>query len=227
VRRVFRVVLVVLIVSGLIELPVAAAADRPLGTVIQAQDALLANAALTTGTTVFAGDSISTQTGGILRLKLGAGQLYLLSGTAASLSQNANRIQATVLHGTAGFSSTPADKLELIIPEGKLHAADGQSGYGQVTIVSPTQAIVSAYRGALVFDADGETRMINAGNSYRLTMVDGDGSQGPEGTGTGSGTTPNKRRHIIFDLIVIGVVGAAISIPLYHYLCESSSAPTN
>jgi hypothetical protein len=211
------------IVAGLLNLPVFAANDKALGMVVQAQDARLADMNLTLGTTVYPGDSVSTETGGILRLKVGAGQIYLLSATAAKLAQNSDSVQATVTRGTAGFSATPTDKVQFVIPEGILRAADGQASYGQVTIVSANQAIISAYRGVLVLDTDGDQHLINAGSSYRVTLAADDAAQGPEGSETGTNVHYSKRRHVVLDLIILGVVAGGISVPLYHYLTESPS----
>ena len=96
--------------------------------------------------------------------------MYLLADSAATLAQNAAVVHAVVARGTVGFSSNGADKIELEIPEGILRAADGQPAYGQVTILSAQEVVISAYRGALVLDNDGELHTIPAGKNYRVTM---------------------------------------------------------
>src|SRR5271170_7376700 len=96
VRSVARLCLVVLLMSGLLDLPAFAAAEKPLGMVIQAQDAQLDNAKLQVGTSVYRGDTLATDAGGQLRVKLRCTQLYLLADSTATLEQDAGTVHATV-----------------------------------------------------------------------------------------------------------------------------------
>ncbi len=83
-----RCVLVALISSGMLTLPIRAAEDTPFGIVALADQAHVGTALASTGATVYTGDSVDTSVGGALRLRVGTGQLYLLSASAANLSQD-------------------------------------------------------------------------------------------------------------------------------------------
>lgn len=228
-----RCCLIALLVVGLLDLPVspafAAAGESALGVVIQSQIANLGDSRVAIGTSVYSGDVLSTDIGGTLRLKIGAAQVYLLSSSAFTLGQEDGAVEATLARGTAGFSATPSDKLELVIPQGVLRAAKGQLGYGQVTIISPTEAIVSAYRGALVLDNAGDEHMIAAGSSYRVTILPGDDAQKPEGAGTQEYPEAKiqyakhrNRKRLLFALILLGAAGLT-SYFTYVELTESPS----
>jgi hypothetical protein len=141
-RSIVRSFIAVVLVIGLLDIPALAATAKPLGLVIQAREALLDNSSLSVGTTVYPGDTVQTDEGGTLRLKLGTTQLYLLSSSAASFSQKGNVILATVGRGTVGFSSTESNDVELAIPQGILRAANGQAAYGQVTITGPLEVVI-------------------------------------------------------------------------------------
>jgi hypothetical protein len=229
VRIAARLCLVVLLVTSLLDIPALAAAAKPLGMVTQAQEAQLDNAKLAVGTTVYPGDTVVTDAGGGLRLKLGGSQLYLLADSAATLSQNAAAVHALVARGTVGFSSNDADNVELEIPEGIVHAADGQAAYGQVTILSTQEAVISAYRGALVLDNDGELHTIPAGKNYRVTMEFEQAEQQAPAASTG-GDNPviqprrRRRRKLAFYLIFTGAI-AGISYAIWDELSESPSVP--
>ena len=162
--------LIAILIAAIINIPAFAADEKPLGLVTQALQAHLGDATVAIGTTVYPGDTIATEVGGTARLKIGAGQIYLLSSSAATLSQSSNAVHAVVARGTVGFSSNGTDQLALEIPEGILRAADGVPSYGQVTIISPLEVVISAYRGTLVLDNDGELHTIPEGKSYRVTM---------------------------------------------------------
>src|SRR5277367_181283 len=230
VRSTARLCLVVLLVTSLLDVPAFAANEKPLGLVIQAQQAHLDNASLTVGTSVFSGDSLVTEAGGALRLKLGGSQLYLLSESAATLAQNATVVHAVVARGTVGFSSNGADNIELEIPQGILRAADGQPAYGQVTILSPLEVVISAYRGALVLDNEGDLHIIPAGKNYRVTMeLEPAEQQAPTASSGGDNPivqprTRRRRRRLAFYLIFAGAV-AGLSYVIWDHLSESPYNP--
>lgn len=231
-RSIARSCLVTFLVAGLVNLPALAANEKALGLVIQAQSAHLGGANAVVGATVYPGDALATETGGTLRMKIGSGQIYLLSASGVILAENADTVQATVTHGTVGFSTSGSDRLDLLIPEGIVRAFNGQPAYGQVTIMSPTEVVISAYRGALVLDNDGELHTIGAGSSYRVTMEPDAMPQAPAGAGTketasrrpspDSNVVHTKRRHLVFALIVLGTMGIS-SFFIYRELTESPS----
>lgn len=234
VRSLARSCVVAALITGLLDLPGLAAfpysgppagSDKALGVVIQTQIGRLGQANVTVGTSVYSGDSLWTDTGGTLRMKVGSGQLYLLASSAVTLGQEEGTVQAAVARGTAGFSVTPADRFELLIPEGTLRAPNGYSGYGQVTIISPTEVLITAFRGALVLDNGGELHTIGAGSSYRVTILPDNETQKQEGAITQEYPTVHskkRRKRLVFALIMMG--GAAIgSYLMYQELTESPS----
>lgn len=225
-RSLAKSCLIAVLIAGLLNLPAFAADEKPLGLITQAQDAHLGDANVAIGTTVYPGDTIATDPGGTARLKVGGSQIYLLSSSAATLSQSSNVVHAVVARGTVGFSSNGTDQLGLEIPEGILRAAPGIPTYGQVTIVSPIEVIITAYRGTLVLDNDGELHTIAEGKSYRVTMdlEPAAAPQGPAGAPTSGGVPYPRHRHLLFDLIALGAV-AGVSVAVWQELIESPSKP--
>jgi hypothetical protein len=217
-------------VASLLNLPTFAATEKPLGLVTQAQEAQIGSAIVAIGTTVYPGDTVATDTGGLLRLKVGGSQVYLLASSAATLSQNAQMVHALVSRGTVGFSSNGTDQVGLEIPEGIVSAANGQPAYGQVTLTGPREVVISAYRGTLVLDNDGEMHTIPAGKSYRVTMDLEPAAATPvaqEAAGVGGkdhDIVAPRHRHLAFDLIVLGGV-AAIAAVTYWEVSQSPSKP--
>lgn len=225
-RSLAKSCLIAVLIAGLLNLPAFAADEKPLGLITQAQDAHLGDANVAIGTTVYPGDTIATDPGGTARLKVGGSQIYLLSSSAATLSQSSNVVHAVVARGTVGFSSNGTDQLGLEIPEGILRAAPGIPTYGQVTIVSPIEVIITAYRGTLVLDNDGELHTIAEGKSYRVTMdlQPAAAPQGPAGAPTSGSVPYPKHRHLLFDLIVLGAT-AGVTVAVWQELTESPSKP--
>ena len=108
-------------------------------------------------------------------------------------------------------------------------AANGQPAYGQVTITGPREVVISAYRGTLVLNNDGELHTIPEGKSYRVTMDLEPAAANPAQEAAGVGGKNNdivapKHRHLAFDLIVLGVAGVG-SYFIFREVSESPSIP--
>jgi hypothetical protein len=230
VRSISRTFLSITLAASLLNIPAFAANEKPLGMVIQAQDAQIGTAVVAVGTTVYPGDTVETQMNGTLRLKVGGSQVYLLASSAATLSQRTDMVHALVKSGTVGFSSNGTDQVGLEIPEGIVSAANGQPAYGQVTITGPREVVISAFRGTLILDNDGELHSIPAGKSYRVTMdLDpaAPAAQPQEAAGVGgkdNDIVAPRHRHLVFDLIVLGVAGVG-SYFIFREVSESPSRP--
>ncbi|MGA3299442.1 MAG: hypothetical protein ABSD87_05085 [Candidatus Acidiferrales bacterium] len=234
-RSLCKSLFIAILVASLLNIPAFAAPalaanDKPLGLVTQAQEAVIGTALVAVGTTVYPGDTVETEEGGTLRMKVGGSQVYLLASSAATLSQKSDMVHALVSRGTVGFSSNGTDQVGLEIPEGIVSAANGQPAYGQVTITGPLEVVISAYRGTLVLNNDGELHMIPAGKSYRVTMDLEPAATKPvaqEAAGVGgkdNDIRSPRHRHLVFDLIVLGVAGVG-SYFIFREVSESPSTP--
>lgn len=219
-RTAGRSCLIVFLVCGLVNFPAAAASEKPLGSIIQADKALLGNAEAILGATVYPGDALSTWAGGTVRLKLGAGQLYLLGGSAATLGEQPSAVRAKVERGTVGFTSAAANPVELETPEGIVRGATGQA-YGQVTLTGPREMLVSAYRGELVVEYGEESHTIAEGKSYSVTLVDDEPEPAAPQQPQGSGVKRAVKRHLLVKLVLVGALAVG-SYFLWQELCESS-----
>ncbi len=126
------------VISGIALLSVAAAiaADIPTGVVSDAVLAHVDGADAALGANVYAGDALNTDAGGTLRMRVGSGQLFLLASSDASITQDHGRIDMLMKRGTAGFSGTVDDPLEIDTPVGTLRPANDKHAFGQVTITA-------------------------------------------------------------------------------------------
>ncbi|MGH9685317.1 MAG: hypothetical protein ACRD4S_17110 [Candidatus Acidiferrales bacterium] len=240
--RTLRSGLVAVLCSCLLALPVmgqapadsgqateAGQTQLPLGVVTQVRAARLAGAAATVGSNVYGGDSLSTDSGGTLRLKVGFdGQLYLLGGSEAQLVQNGRAVQANASRGTVGFASTAENPIQLNTPLGLVHPVAGEAAYGQVQILGPTEMIVTAYKGDLQIDRPCETQTVHQGNAYQVTLAPGAPEKnkcGAAATGN-SGVIPALNTHLVVKLVAIGV-GTGVLVwllwPHHHHRPVSPS----
>jgi hypothetical protein len=207
----------------MLNFPALAANEQPLGMVVQAKGARLSNAEAVIGADVFPGDSLGTDVGGNLRLKIGIGQLYILSSSAAALARQASMVRATITRGTIGFSSLKAGEFELNTPIAAIHPANDQPTYGQVAITGPEELVVSVYRGSVVVKRDGEERVVAAGTSYNVSLEPANAMAGPPK----AGVTPGLfNRKLVFRAVVVATV-AVISYFLWRELTESPTDPSH
>lgn len=220
-RSAARSWLVLALVCGLLDIPAMAASEKPLGFVIQAESAHLDKVNAVLGATVYAGDAFDTEDGGTLRLKLSAGQIYLLSRSAATLAQNTNIAHVDVIRGTVGFATPAAGGIELETPLGVVRAAKSTPALGQLTIKGPQELIISSYQGTLLIEREGEEHAIEAGKSYDVTLA-------PEAEpASADGDVIRARRdRLIMAAIIISAMGVTGYV-LWRVLCESPSKPSS
>jgi hypothetical protein len=222
-RSFARSFLAMILASSLMNFPAMASGEKPLGMVIQATNARLDNMSASLGTTIYAGDSFDTDAGGTLRLKMGAAsQVDLLASSAATVTQNANLAHINLIRGTAVFSSPAAEELEIETPAGIVRGADGKAAYGQMTITSANEIVISAYRGNLILDNDGELHTIAEGKAYRVEI-----EQEPDSTPPIErpyGVHKKRRRRLLFFILFPAAAGL-ISYEIWRELSESPYKP--
>src|SRR5215475_5354660 len=98
IRRFLALFIVFAMAAG--EFPVRAAGVSSLGVVTQASQASLSSAGISAGTTVYDGDSLTTATDGLVRVRLGAAQLYLPGQSGLKLHSISGGTLAELTRGT-------------------------------------------------------------------------------------------------------------------------------
>jgi hypothetical protein len=230
-HSVARSFLVAMVAASLVCAPCLQAADKPLGSIVLAQSSFLGNEVAIAGADVYAGDTLHTNDGGLMRLKMRDNQFYLSSNTTATLSRTANGLHAILQGGTAGFSAA-GTQVEVETPIATIRSANSQRAFGQITLTGPNQITVSAYEGSLLLEgAEGSEHTINAGQTYSVALVDDTSSaQTPEGVGGKNGNGSNvqayrtgKKKLILTLILLGGTIGGGAFI--YHFFSESCSDP--
>jgi hypothetical protein len=220
-----RSILVAVLVGALVNLPAMAASEKPLATVVAAQSAHLANLNAVPGADVFLDDTLVTDQGGSLRLKVGSGQVYLLASSEATLQQQENKVLAKVYRGALGFSTPAPEQLEVETPFGDVRGVDGSRVYGQVALVSSEKMVITAYEGALVVERDGQSQTVHPGQAYSVSLVPdaSGGGQNQQGGVQGVGSSGVNKGHLLFALLI---VGAAAGVAAGLYITQSESCMT-
>jgi len=181
---------------SLMAMPLCAAPAEVLGTVVTADRAHVGAAKAEVGTTIYVGDSLSTEPQGSVQLRAGKARLLLLSSSTAVVSDASGTPSAKLLAGSAKFSTGNAQAFTLFAAAAAIRAQSDAPTIGQVSYLGPKELLVSATRGTLVVTVDSDTQIIPEGSAYRVILdVPEEMAQGPEGAGSGKEQWPGGQKQ--------------------------------
>ena len=198
-----------------------------LGTVLTAERAHVGDASAWVGTTVYAGDHLSTELQGSVQVRAGAAaRLLLLSASSATIDDKEGAPSAKLLSGTATFSTGNAHAFTLYASTAAIRAQSDAPTIGQVTLLNEKELLVISKRGPLEVTVNGETQTVEDGKAYHVYL---DPEQGPSGAGGaqgpgGKGGGPRKAGKNYFMYVVVGVTAFATAFAASEAF-ESASRP--
>jgi hypothetical protein len=188
------------------------------------------DAAAWVGTTVYAGDHLSTELQGSVQVRAGAGaaRLLLLSASSATIDDKEGTPSAKLLSGTATFSTGNAHAFTLYASTAAIRAQSDAPTIGQVTLLNEKELLVISKRGPLEVTVNGETQTVEDGKAYHV-YLDPEMAQAPSGAGGtqgpgGKGGAPQKAGRNQFLLVVTTVAAVATIIAVSEAL-ESPDRP--
>src|SRR5271170_3921259 len=150
--------------------PVWAAPASQLGIVVFADRARVGTAAASVGSTVYGGDKLSTEATGSVQIRAGAARFLLASGGTATLSSDEAAPAATLIAGTATFSTANSKAFTVRFDNATIRANTDEPTVGQISVAGPRELIVKSTRGSLAFTVGGETRVVAEGAAYRVML---------------------------------------------------------
>lgn len=224
-----REIVAACLASCLLMSPVWGASASVLGTVVAAQGASVSGVGASTGTTVFAGDQLTTADAGSVQLRAGAARLLLAASSMATVSEQGGMPEANLLRGSATFSTANAKAFALNASKAVIRPKSDEPTIGQVTILGEKQLLVKCARGALTVTVGDDSRVIAAGGAYRIVLdpseAEAQEQPPPQGAGTkGSGRPPLKAGTSKFIWYATGAVAVATIIAI-HAALESPDRP--
>ena len=227
----FRAVVAVAVAYALLLTPVNGAPPSAVGTVTSATSAHVGTTSASTGSTVFAGDRISTEKLGSIQVRLGAARFLLSSASTVSLGENAAAPSARLLGGTVVFSTANAKAFVLLASRAEIRPRNDEPTVAQVTYINDKELQVRSTRGSLAITVEGETQFVPEATAYRV-ILDPDSyyaehGQGPQGAGgRRQGGPPLKAGKSHFVLIAIVLTAIATGV-LFYEAWQSPSCPNN
>lgn len=219
-RTLLRCIVVVPLIVSLIESSVLASPERALGLVTEAQRARVGSVEASVGSTVFAGDILSTEPTGILRVSFGTAQLRLAVNSSAVVRETTNGVSVDLQRGYLIISASGAESLEVRASDVRIRPTAAQPTYSQVGMESPCALLVTSEQGSLDVTAGEETRTIPAPTTYRVLIRSS--VSDPACETSPHGTLPaGRNRFVLLPLVLISVASAIV---IEHALV-SPSAP--
>jgi hypothetical protein len=210
VRTFITAVLLTALSIMLIEVPVMAAPasspSAPLGVVVAAENSNRGAGVTTSGATIYDGDLLKTRTNSTLRVRLGSGQMVLRQNTTANVHAFPNGFSADLNEGTVVVSSPVGQTFQLIADGVTIRPLNTEATSGQISVISPTELVLTGTRGTLEVSMGDEIKTVEAGNSYRLEVETEDSGPGPAGAGQSAPHPTARRRFLLFFIPAAAVL---------------------
>jgi len=162
-----------LIVFALAVSAASRAQDVPLGVVQQASHASLKQRPVSDGATVFSGEELSTDAGGVLAVSVGGTGVRLLESSRVFLYGGASGPIAELVQGTLVFRKEGSGQnLTIVASDVRILSKGDGAVTGQVLLVSPCEIRVTAVAGQLDVTSGKETKTISEKETYSVAPHD-------------------------------------------------------
>lgn len=159
-----------------------ASPNAPLGVVVASQRALLGGIYIVDGTSLFDGDTVSTQEKGSMRIRIGESSLAIGENSILTLRRAQQEIRLILLSGKAQFSI--ASKSRVVVDAlGAAVSARTELASGIIAVVSANEFQIGATHDSLKVDVDGDVRTVAPGTNYDVTLSDSSEPALPAGSG--------------------------------------------
>jgi hypothetical protein len=219
VRKLMNIGIFAVLAVAVLAVPAAAvpAPVASMGVVLQANHASLNGSPAVSRATIFSGDTLSTDHAGGVRAQFGSSQIYLFSNSNVSVSHTANGFSANLTSGSVLLSSAAGETFAVLADGALVRPKANQKAEAQISLVSPTELMLTSRLGDLQVTMGDETRTVNQGASYRMTIAPASqpgSSPAAQAGGTGATT---------FTLVAVGVVAAGTGVALWRAFESTSS----
>ena len=195
----------------------ASSPSAPLGVVVSSENANVGAGVTTSGATIYDGDRLQTPANATLRVRFGSGQMVLRQNTTADVHALTNGFSANLAIGTVVLSSAEGQTFQVLADGATIRPANAQPTSGQITMISPTELVLTSTRGTLEVSMGDEVKTVEAGSSYRMEVETAD---------SGSNSNPQQPHATArnrFLWIAIPVVGAVTGVVVWRALVSPTT----
>src|SRR6266478_1863855 len=186
----------------------------PLGMVTHAERAHVGEAAASVGSTIYDGDRLSTEAGGVLRISGPYLTLQLDAQSILTLRRPASKegsAEADLACGTLVLSAARNGSVSVVADDALIRPAANAATLAHIRVVNPKELRIYAQRGALEFSYHGESEVVAEGAAYRV-LLDPSEKEAVALESEPANQKPSMGHHK-FLLMAIGIA-AGIAIPV-------------
>ncbi len=200
----------------------------PLGMVTHAERAHVGEAEASLGSTVYDGDRLSTESGGVLRITSTALTLQLDTRSSVIVRRDPtpeDMVQVELGSGTVIVSAAQASNIAVLADDAVIRPASHASTIAHIRVISPKELRVYAQRAPLNFSYHAESAVISEGAAYRV-LLDPSDREIDAASESGQGRKMPTKGHAEFVLLAIGLAaGGVIPMMRHHHHVESPDRP--
>lgn len=176
--------------------------SKLLGMVVVADRARMNHSSVSAGTNVFVGDAVTTDAEGVLQMQLRSTRVFLPGATRVSLSEDQERVVATLHEGTLGFASSGQETFLVSAAGVWIRPRTTATSAGEIKLLSDREFQITSGAGPLEVLLDGEVTVIPENRSARITVP-----QEPQG----AGSKKKDRRRLAVIFLTAGAVAALVT----------------
>jgi hypothetical protein len=155
------------IAAGMAVMPLYPAQNQATGVVLDAEGARVGEFNLTSGTSLYAGDVVSTDSDGHAQLRVRRSRFELIGESYGAFFPGANGAVAELRHGTLIVAlNSPSETFEIFASDVRIVPKSERPILAQITMNSSCDLQIKVQHGNLEATAGKETKTLEEGNSY-------------------------------------------------------------
>lgn len=172
--------------------------SAPLGVVTQSSGGHLNSAAATVGATIYNGDILNTEAPGTLAVRAGSVQFVLSDDSAMMMNYDGSTLTPVLQRGSVNFRVEAGGELRLSAADVQVRPQSSDLTVGQLSLES-CAVVVTSRTQALEVTAGKETKIVQQGQSYRVSFEGGCGKKR-------SPLSAAQSRFLLIPIIAGGIV---------------------
>jgi len=185
---------------------VAGAPPEPLGILTQAKLANLDASPAFAGLSIYAGECLRSESGGLIALRMDKGTLALAANSEAILARLGDGVHVDLSAGSVHYSAGVSQVVEVHAEEAIVRSPRSGVAEGTVAILAPKVLQLDVRKGDLEFSYRQEFRRLPAGQIYRIYL---DSPGEPAGESNASLSTESP--HMVTYYILSAGAGGALA----------------
>jgi len=198
------------------------AGGKPLGILTLAYGAHLNASNAFAGLSVFDGESVSTDAGGKLTMRIGGSVITLAERSAATLQRIGDGAHLDVDTGSVYLWSAESNPLEVHAEGALLRPHGPHNAQAQILMFAPKVLEITTRRGSLEFSYHAEFRVLPEGQTYRIYLESEEDPRGVPEPGKDP-QKPGLSTGAKVAYFILGGAGAGVAAWGIHDLIQSNN----